>query len=55
MSPIANMRRAQKFFHAHKQHCLAVLSVTIVFVHYLAPEVEVHVTAIVGIICAECS
>jgi hypothetical protein len=49
------MRRAQKFFSAHKHHCLAAMSVMIVIIHYLAPELEVHATALAGIICAECS
>lgn len=52
---MSTMRRAQKFFNSHKHHCLAALSVSVVFVHYIAPGLEVHVTAIVGIICAECS
>jgi hypothetical protein len=51
----SEMRKAQKFYHEHRKHCIATLSFLLIVAHYVFPEYDAHVAAIVGFICVECS
>lgn len=47
--------KAKVVFHDHKKHCLGVMTLSVLIVHYVAPSFEAHATCIVGFICTELS
>jgi hypothetical protein len=49
------MRHVHEFYTKHHKHCVACLSLVAIVTHYVFPEYDVHVAALVGFICVECA
>jgi hypothetical protein len=50
-----HIQHAHKWYQSHKKHCLACLSFVAVVTHYIVPDYDPHIVAIIGFICVECA
>jgi hypothetical protein len=48
-----HVQSAHKWYESHRKHVLACLSFVAVITHYIAPEYDAHITALIGFACVE--
>jgi hypothetical protein len=48
-----HIHAAHNWAQSHRKHVLACLSFVAVVTHYIVPEYDAHVTALIGFVCVE--